>query len=375
MAGRIFTCLAVLATLLAAAPLAAPAHAWTGFTTLPDTPLDSDPSCALESPEIAICAAIGPGSELMYNIWNGSGWRAWAFLPGVATSAPSCSGAGVGTSQLTGKVVCAARDIGLNLMAVLFTGGKPSAASVTVDVALGSAPSCTPLSGNSASSAVLCAGRSPTGQLVAALYNGSGAWSSASWTTIAPQFYAVNSPVSCTAGGPSAGEAVCAWLTKGNAVEAALFNGTTWSAEVDLGGAATNPPACVGYFGYFPEGVVFCFVTGADSGLWFNEYGRPGFTTANWLGWNSLGGLVHGFSCGLWGAGLDAACGVTELTNSGFGTIQEAFDVWGGWVQQGAGAYIGNPSCLWLNPGQGIKGEALCVVTEENGQAASIIGP
>ena len=374
MAARIFTYLAVLATLLAAPPLAAPARAnWSSFTPLPDTPLESDPSCAMESPEYAICAAIGPGSQLMYNIWNGSQWRAWAFLPGVVTSAPSCSGAGVGSNPSTGKVVCAARDGGLNLMAFLFTGGKPSAASVTVDVALGSAPSCTPLSGNSVHSAVLCAGRSPAGQLVAALYDGTGTWTSASWTTIAPKFYAVNSAVSCTEAGPSAGEAICAWLTKGSAVEAALFNGKAWGAEVDLGGEATNPPACFGYFGY-SAGAAYCFVTGADSAMW-NDLYDP--NANNWSGWSTLYGQVHGFSCGLYGAEGIGACAVTGLTNSGFWTNEVALGLWGSWAQQGAGAYIGAPSCLWLNPGQGVRPEVLCVVTQENGQAASTldVGP
>ena len=360
MLRRTFAGLAALAAVpFMLAPVPRAEAAWSGFTQLPNTLLVSDPSCAVESRGVALCAAIGPGSDLMYSRWNGTAWSAWTELTTVVTSTPSCTNAG------SGKVVCAARDAALQLVAFRDSGGTISSVVSVAVPALGSGPSCAASSGGG----VLCAGRGAKGDLVAATYNGATSWSGADWTVLAAQPQSVYSPVGCVAGGNAAGAVVCAWIGEGSAISADMYSAGAWQGALDLGGAATNPPACV---------AAACFVTGEDSSLYFNPYSGSGWGLSSWGGWSNFGGLVHGYSCADYAVvnqpvGLD--CGVTGLIDSGFWTNVYNGTSWGGWVQQGTGTYIGDPSCFELDSVVSPAGRAMCVVVQRNGRAASITGP
>jgi hypothetical protein len=328
--------------------------------------LESDPSCARESEGIALCAAIGPGSKIFATRWNGTSWTAW-FAPtgGVMTSAPSC------TSAANNHVICAARNSGLQLTAFEETSNQ-YAPFISLGIGLRTAPSCTLLVVGVGK--VLCAGPNSAGHLVGATYDGSGNWSSASWTKLAPVSAAAYSSVNCAPGGDATGEAICVWLTTANATVAELFNGTAWNGQVNIGGNASNPPVCTGEGNGGGSGVD-CFTTGTNNELFVNAYDGIGLSLGDWSGYAPLGGEVGRFSCARFiqtGNVLNIACGVTALLDTGFDT-DDYNAGWGGYTRQGSGTYIGNPSCFAIN--LGTPGRVMCVVTQPNGQAASIIGP
>jgi len=217
----------------------------------------------------------------------------------------------------------------------------------------------------------LCAGRGPTGDLVSEAYNG-GTWSAASWKKVGATASTVYSPLGCAP--DDLGNAICAWLTTGSAVAAREFNGSRWSAEVNTGGTASNPPVCTDAG---VTGQLACFATGTDSALFGNPFAGGKFVAAGWGGWGSIGGLVHGYGCAEFGrrAGLvNYACGVTGLPTSGFYTNEYNGSSWGNFVQQGTHTYIGSPSCFALNKTV-TPGRVMCVVTEESGRSVSIVGP
>jgi hypothetical protein len=338
--------------------------AWSSFRQLSNTSLESDPSCAAESPGVALCAAIGPGSEIMYSRWNKTSWSAWTSLKTVVTSTPSCTNAG------SGKVICAVRDTALQMVAYLDNSGSISSAA-TVKISLGSAPSCAAQS----SGGVLCAGRGTTGNLVAATYKTSATWSSADWTVLPPQPQTVYSPVNCTAGGDAAGAVICTWISVGSAVTADMYSKGKWQGALDLGPILTSVPACTSAP---PDLAVACFAPGDSSGLYVNTYSDSGWSLSSWSGWESLGGLVHGYSCAYYvatGQPLGIECGATALTNSGFWTDVYNGSAWSGWAQQGTDTFIGNPACFELDHAVLPVGRAMCVVVQPNGRAASITGP
>ncbi len=368
MRGRWWLPLVALLALVAAPPFAVPARAaWGSYVSVGKALLESDPSCATESPGVAFCAAVGPGGKLMFARNIAYTWTPWTSAADVVTSAPSCTSAG------QGFVVCAARSASLELIAYLDASGTVSP-GVTAKVIIGSAPGCAPVSGGAG---VLCAARSPSGELVGALYNGSGTWASTSWTVIKAVASTVYSPVNCTMLGDVAGDVICAWLTKGSAVATRVFAQGTgkWGGENDLGGTATNPPVCTA------DGLdiyVGCFATGTDSALFGNLYGPgPDNTIPVWGGWGSFAGLVHGYSCvddGATAATVAFACGVTGLIDSGFWTNEYNGSSWSGWVQQGTATFIGAPSCIVFNAAV-TPVQVMCVATQQNGMAVSITGP
>jgi hypothetical protein len=358
MSGRAFAHICALLALLAAPPLAAPARAWGGFTPLQNTPLVSDLSCASEAANIAVCAAVGPGSRLLISRFDGTKWGNWVNFQ-VVTSAPSCSNAGTRT------VICAARDTALGLVAYQETSGTfTSMSGLAVAGSFGSAPSCAPLTAGG----VLCAARSTTGLLAGTFYSG-GAWMASSWKTLKEARSLVYSPVSCTA--DNVGDVVCGWVTTASGGATRKSDGTAWGAEVDLSGAATNPLFCTEAG---VAGAVGCFASGISSGLYFNEFNGGTFDAANWSGWDYLGGEVHGYGCaefGLSAGKVNYACGVTAV-NSSFYTNEYNGSSWSGFALQGTATFIGNPSCIALNTA---TGQVMCVVLQENGTAVSIVGP
>lgn len=362
---RLVVVLVVLAAVLAAPFAVRPAEAaWGSFVLTGSTLLESDPSCAAENTSIVFCAAIGPNSRLVFNRWNGTAWSGWTAAPEIVTAPPNCAGAG------TGVVICAARSTSLELIAYMEQLGTllPSA---TVKLIIGSAPGC----GTLGVGAVLCAARSPSGALVGAYFENGGTWSGAAWTVINAVASKVNSPVTCAPYAGITGDMLCAWVTDGSAIATRVFfvAQQKWSSETDLGGMATNPPVCSSGA---VDGTTGCFGTGTDSGLYFNLLSPGVAHVPEWSGWEGLGGLVHGYSCADYSASATAvryACGVTGLTNSGFWTDESAGGTWTGWAQHGTGAYIGAPSCTTIGPAA--TRQVMCVVTQQNGEAASIVGP
>jgi hypothetical protein len=368
MIGRICVLLVALAALIAATPLAAPARAaWGSYVLVGKALLESDPSCASESPGAVFCAAVGPGGKLMFARYIAFTWTGWTSAAETVTSAPSCSSASLG------NVVCAARNASLEMITYFDASGTVSS-GVVAPVIIGSAPGCAPVS---TSGGVLCAARSPSGALVAALYNGNSTFSSADWSIIQAVASTVYSPVNCALAGDLAGDLICAWLTKGSAVATRVFSaGTaTWAPEGDIGGTATNPPICTAsglniYIG--------CFATGTNSALFGNLFGPgPIKGIPAWGGWGSFAGLVHGYSCvddDATATSVTFACGVTGLIDSGFWTNEYNGSSWSGWVQQGTTTFIGAPSCLVLNS-KVSPVQVMCVITKQNGMAVSITGP
>jgi hypothetical protein len=312
----------------------------------------------LKKAGIALCAAIGPNGKLIYSRWNKTAWSPWATLDTVVTSAPSCTNAG------TGKVLCAARDTTMHMVAYLDSAGSISAA-VTVEVLLGSAPSCAARKG----SAVLCAGRGTRGDLVSAVYNGNAIWSKADWTVLSPLGRAVYSPVNCVSVGPVAASVICAWIAEGSTVAVNSFVNGAWQGELNIGGTLTNPPTCA-HNEY--DSNVLCVATGTDGSLSFNlEIGGRS-------GWIGMGSLTHGYSCAYYASApvlYAIICGTTDPTTSGFFTEVDTHTNSTGWIRQGTATYIGNPACFELDNAVKPMGQAMCVAVQENGRAASITGP
>ena len=361
--------------LLGAPPWVAPASAaWSDFVPMGNTPLVGNPSCARYAEGSALCAAVGSGGKILFDFFNGKKWTGWKAegKESVLSSDPSCTGSGIYDD--TFYVICAARAATGKMAAYQYANGSYGG-EVLIPLDIASAPSCAPLAGLQVAVGVLCAARTSNGQLASAFHYES-AWS-APWSQF-PLNTPVYSPIDCAP--DNEGNAICAWLTVGNAVATAQLqfnnsNGTlAWSGVLNLSGLFSSPPVCsdAGI-----TGQVGCFATGSNSSMYGSEFAGGSFTLSNWAGWGGFSGIVHGYGCADYGFETQVeayACGVTGLTNSGFWTSSLSGGSWSNWVQQGTDTYIGSPSCFALTR-LVEPGVVMCVVLKADGTTASITGP
>jgi hypothetical protein len=144
------------------------------------------------------------------------------------------------------------------------------------------------------------------------------------------------------------------------------FNGTTWDKVIDIAGRATSPVNCT------PmeiTGEVACFAKGTDTAYWGIRFNGGSWTSGQWGGWGTLGGLVSpGGSCAAYGTG-EIICGVVGVTDSALWVNQFAGAGWLGFVRVGQTA-LGTPGCTSLG-----AGKALCAIVSVNGKAWSTVGP
>lgn len=333
--------------------------AWSGFASLAGDIVTSDISCAPDGAGTAVCAALGTSGTMMVARYNGSSWGAWTHLTTVLAGAPSC------TPIRTGQVICAARTANLQMAAYLWNGSTWSG-SLTVQSGLLSDPSCAALSGGKA---VCAAGGNPTG-IIAAVYSGTG-WSSTSWTKPSAVSDSLFSGIRCAP--DDVGHAICAYLSKNSTTTVREFT-TSWSAAINIGGTASNPPICtdtgVG-------GKVACFATGTDSGLYAATFKGGSFVASGWSSYGGFGGLVGSYSCtqdGQKAGVVKYVCGVVGLTTSGLFTNEYDGSNWGGWTARGTSAFIRTPSCIALNTTV-TPGKVMCVLVSSGNKALSITGP
>lgn len=341
-------------TIVLAAAFAMQAHrseaAWSAFRSMGTTLVSRDISCATAAAGKVVCAARTAQSEIAVNVLNGAIWLGWTPILGVvATSSPSCADDGAG------KVLCTVRDAAGGFTGVLYTGAG-FLSPFTATASLFSGPSCAGLAANR----IICLARNSTGGLVSRVFNGA----TTAW--LGPQ--AIATPAYSTPGcAPDrAGGAICMFLSNANAGIVLRHNGTSWSAQLNLGGQASDDPTC-SEFG--AAGKVICTARGTNNALFANLFSGGVFNQLNWSGWASIGGLIASkASCGALSPN-NVVCAVQGTVDGALYTNRYNGTAWGGWFRNG-GAIYGPPSCTSLT-----AGVALCAAIGVNHRAVSTTGP
>lgn len=335
--------------------------AWSAYAQFGSTTVvTSDASCASRAAGEVICVVRNLANQFVVNRFNGTAWGAAQPImnasPVTMISDPSCSDDGLA------KVLCVAINANSGFVYTLFNGATWSfPANLAGQFA--SKPSCASF----AAGKVVCVARNGAGGLTSAIFDGA-AWSLPA--AIAGTAAKISSPPSCAADG--AGSVICAALTFVNRATLAFrFNGTSWSAPLNIAGTSNGEQLNCTKTGL--PGQVSCFARGTNNAIFTRRFNGGTFSLTNWTPtWASLGSSNTAYSnasCASIAPG-QLICGAIAVTDAVLYVARFDGVAWLGWTKVGTATGVRNPNCTTLS-----ANKALCTIVNSANKVISTVGP
>lgn len=210
--------------------------------------LFSAPSCANYAVGQVLCVARNASGGLAYTLYNGTTWSAIANLSTTTISQPSC------TTDNNGGVICAVFTSGSATEVNRYNGSWEG--FLNLGGIAGGEPNCTSMnqSGN-----VVCFAKGYASGIYGSRFNG-GTWVATNWPAYSGLSGVVNDNAGCTT--QAANQLVCgATSVTDNAFYSDVWNGSSWTGWIKIGGSGAGSPACAP----LGTGQVVCVMLGLNN--------------------------------------------------------------------------------------------------------------
>jgi hypothetical protein len=200
--------------------------------------------------------------------------------------------------------------------------------------------------------------RNSTGGLAWSLYNGT------KWSAFVNLKTSAVSAPNCTT--DNAGSVICSVYTTASATLVNRFTGSAWSGFLNIGGLAGGEPDCASLNS---GGKVACFAKAYNSGVFVSAFNGGSWVAGDWTPYGGLSGNVNdNAGCTSQAAG-ELVCGAIGVNDSAFYANVFNGTNWAGWAKIGATG-VASPACAPLGTGQ-----VVCLVTGIDNKFTSVVGP